>query len=103
MGPHCNQPGGAIRWVSPRQAPAGVVVVKPLSPAPLTDEDYEIWYTIDVRSSAQYPPCLRSHWADHRDAEVMLQLCHFDHWERDYTEDRLRRTPTALRLVRHQL
>lgn len=47
--------------------------MKPLlESAALTDEDYEIWYNIDVRWSAQRPPCLRSHWADRRDAALML-------------------------------
>jgi hypothetical protein len=46
--------------------------MKPLPSAPLTDADYEIWYNIDVRSSARYPPCLRAHWADRRDADLML-------------------------------
>jgi hypothetical protein len=33
----------------------------------------------------------------------MFQLTAFDHWERDYTEDRVRRSATAQRVVKYQL
>lgn len=73
----------------------------------LTEEDRAAWFEWQVsprRDWLLWGALERlSFPADRRDAEVMLQLVSFDHWERDYTEDRLRRAPTALRLVRHQL
>ncbi len=77
-----------------------------LRPVLMTDEDWAIW--CDHRGDARRGYVLGWHLAhgrdaDRRDAEVMLQLTTFDYWERDYTEDRVRRWPTAQRVVRNQL
>lgn len=79
--------------------------MKPLlRSAPITKEDYECWRRHGwFGSDSWHLLCGMSRDSDRRDAEVMLQLVSFDHWERDYTEDRLRRAPTALRLVSRQL
>jgi hypothetical protein len=66
---------------------------------PLTDADWDIWITRLGAHTLRCPLYEVSISQDRRDAEVMLQLATFDHWERDYTEDRTRRWPTAKRLV----
>ena len=83
---------------------------KPVLPSvPLTAEDYDIFTygprPVLTHEYAQLAFRLdrMSETTDRRDAEVMLQLTGFDYWERDYTEDRARRWPTAQRWVKHQL
>lgn len=46
--------------------------MKLLPSVPLTHEDYEIWYAMDVRADPQCPPFLRALTADRRDAELIL-------------------------------
>lgn len=74
---------------------------------PLTEADRAAWFDWQVnrrRSIRLWGQLERlSFPQDRRDAEVMLQLTHFDHWERDYTEDRAHRWATAKRLIRESL
>lgn len=85
--------------------------MKPLPPAPLTHEDNDIWVRNVNRWFVGNDPGQAAvdafHGdtlgADRRDAELMLQLTHYDHWERDYTRDRVRSVATAFRLVWRQI
>jgi hypothetical protein len=75
-------------------------------PVPLTKEDQYIFGHVWAKFDGDGLECVihsLSSELDRRDADLMLQLTHHDHWERDYTEDRVRRSATAQRLVRHQL
>jgi hypothetical protein len=69
--------------------------------APLTKEDQYIFGHVWAHFDGDGLECVihdLSHKMDRRDADIMLQLTHHDYWERDYTEDRVRRAPTAKRL-----
>lgn len=69
-------------------------------PAPLTKENQYIFGHVWAHFDGDGLECVihaLSHEMDRRDADIMLQLTHHDHWERDYTEDRVRRSATAQR------
>jgi len=74
-----------------------------LEPLEHTEEDCLAWLSVSMRCHRLPTLYTRSLMADRRDAEVMHQLATFDHWERDYTQDRTRRWATAQRLVARQL